>query len=207
MKSYDSTGALDPGIIMTIYLRVFGILFFVGSALLAVAPALAGDGRIALCHGGLITLQPFDKHINQLRMTTRYSKEDIETLISRNKKGGADFFSSQIVVQKAISGSGTYDLRLFHGISNAAKYRNVTPWACEGEDYPIVYFVGFRVRQIDNNTISVTREKDIVNVISLKILDQTLTKHLSVKLFDHEVILCADIATTCGKGIFYDNED
>lgn len=34
-------------------------------------------------------------------------------------------------------------------------------------DYPIVSFVGFRVRKVEDGAIYVSREKDIVNVISL----------------------------------------
>jgi hypothetical protein len=55
-------------------------------------------------------------------------------LIAQALKGGAEFFTSQIIVQEEQSGSGTFDLRLFHGLSTAASYRNVTAWACQADD-------------------------------------------------------------------------
>jgi hypothetical protein len=41
----------------------------------------------------------------------------------------------------------------------------------------------------------VSREKDFVNVISLKALDPGLDKHIKVQLFEGTKVLCADIAT------------
>jgi hypothetical protein len=49
-----------------------------------------------------------------------------------------------------------------HSASEPQDYRNVTAWDCRAEDFPIVYFIGFRVRKIENGTIFVSREKDIV---------------------------------------------
>jgi len=166
-------------------------------------PAAAAEDKILLCHAGLIELPSFAQHIASLRKAKRYSEEDIDQLVARNKKGGPAFFTSQIIVQENPSGSGTYDLRLTHGLSDAT-YRNVTEWACEADDYPIVYFVGFRVRKIENGTIYVSREKDIVNVISLKALDPELEKHLKVQIYDSDKILCEDIGERCNDDIYHD---
>ena len=87
-----------------------------------------------------------------------------------------------------------------------AKTRNITAWTCGRDDYPIVYFVGFRVRAIENGTIEVSREKDIVNVISLKELDPKLEKRLRVKIYQGERVLCPDLGTGCEDRIFYERE-
>ncbi len=97
-------------------------------------------------------------------------------------------------------------MRLFHGLSDAASYRNVTAWACQADDYPIAYFVGFRVRKIENGTIFVTREKDVLNVIALKALDQKLEKKLKVQIFEGDKVLCPDLGKSCGSGIWYSRE-
>jgi hypothetical protein len=179
----------------------------VAGASLAAAPALADEQKIALCHAGLIKLAPFEQHIKNMRALKRYSNEQIDELIARSRKGGAEFFSSQIVLKEEPSGSGTYDLRMVHGLSDAADYRNVTAWTCNGaEDFPIVYFVGFRVRRIENDTIFVSREKDIVNVISLHTLDPKLDRQLAVKLEEGNKVLCEDVNKRCEAGIFYDND-
>jgi hypothetical protein len=179
-----------------------------GSAVLAwgsvaVPPTATADDKIILCHAGLITLPSFAQHIENLRKVNRYSAQDIDELIARNRKGGPEFFSSQIIVQENPSGSGTYDLRLVHGLSDAT-YRNLTAWACEGEDYPIVYFVGFRVRKIEDGAIFVSREKDVVNVISLKALDPELKKHIKVRVTESDKVICQDIGDRCDAGIFHD---
>ena len=171
------------------------------------APAVADEQKIALCHAGLIKLAPFEQHIKNMRALKRYSNEQIDELIARSRKGGAEFFSSQIVLKEEPSGSGTYDLRMVHGLSDAADYRNVTAWTCNGaEDFPIVYFVGFRVRRIENDTIFVSREKDVVNVISLHTLDPKLDRPLAVKLEEGNKVLCEDVNKRCEAGIFYDND-
>lgn len=160
--------------------------------------------KIALCHAGVATLVPFAEHVKFLRSSKRYTAEDVAELIARQRKGGPDFFSSQIIVQEEVSGSGTFDLRRIHGLETA-KYRNVTAWACERDDYPIVYFVGFRVRKIEDGVISVSREKHIVNVISLKALDPDLKNHLQVKMEDDGgALLCRDLGEGCIDRIFYD---
>jgi hypothetical protein len=191
---------------MTKFLSIARLL--AGSAVLAwgsvaLAPAAADEDKIVLCHAGLITLPTFAQHIENLRKVNRYSAEDIDALIARNRKGGPEFFSSQIVVQENPSGSGTYDLRLTHGLSDAT-YRNLTAWTCEAEDYPIVYFVGFRVRKIESGTIFVSREKDVVNVISLKVLDPELKRHIKVRVSESDKVICQDIGERCDPGIFHD---
>jgi hypothetical protein len=172
----------------------------------AISPAMGAEEKIRLCHAGLIKLGSFAEHLKLLR---RYKERgyDIDELIERQRKGGPDFFSSQIIVQENLTGSGTYDLRMFHGLSNAQDYRNVTAWDCQAADFPIVYFVGFRVRKIENATIFVSREKDIVNVISLNALDPILNNHIKVQLFESPEVLCPDIATGCDHRIFYDRRE
>jgi hypothetical protein len=166
---------------------------------------MGAEEKIALCHAGLIKLTSFAKHIKFLRRFKR--GYDIDGLIQDQRKGGPEFFSSQIIVQENLSGSGTYDLRNFHGLSHPHDYRNVTPWDCQAADFPIVYFIGFRVRKIENGTIFVSREKDIVNVISLNALDPGLDKHIKVQLFESPKVLCPDIATGCDHRIFYERTE
>jgi hypothetical protein len=172
----------------------------------AISPAMAAEEKIALCHAGLIKLTNFAKHIKLLR-GYKARGYDIDGLIEDQRKGGPEFFSSQIIVQENQSGSGTYDLRNFHGLSEPQYYRNVTAWDCKVEEFPIVYFIGFRVRKIEDGTIFVSREKDIVNVISLKTLDPSLDKHIKVQLFEGTKVLCPDIATECDQHIFYDRRE
>jgi hypothetical protein len=180
----------------------------IGAALLAAAALAAASaasaGTIALCHAGLVTLGSFDRLIKEMRASTRDDPKEIDALVARARKGGPEFFSSQIIIQDEQSGSGTFDLRRIHGLSGAKTYRNVTAWACEAEDYPIVYFVGFRVLEIEDGTITVAREKDIVNVIALHALDPELKKHLQVKKKDSGEVLCRDLGEGCIDRIFYD---
>jgi hypothetical protein len=168
----------------------------------ATSPPMAAEKKIELCHAGLIKLASFAKHIKFLR-GFKQRGYDIDRLIEDQRKGGPEFFSSQIIVQENQSGSGTFDLRNFHGLAEPQYYRNVTAWDCQAQDFPIVYFVGFRVRKIEDGTIFVSREKDIVNVISLKALDPGLDKHIKVQLFESAKVLCPDIATECDQHIFY----
>ena len=102
-------------------------------AALSHSPASA-EQKIALCHAGLIKLGSFDDHIKAIREARRYEPEDIDGLIKKHDKYGAEFFSSQIIVQEELSGSGTFDLRMCHGLSHAADYRNVTAWDCQRAD-------------------------------------------------------------------------
>ena len=95
-------------------------------------------------------------------------------------------------------------LHLFQGFSDPqAKYNVTMEWRCKSADYPVAYFVGFKVRQITGQTILVSREKGTVNIISLKTIDPDLDKPTSVKDADNHAVLCADIATGCIKTIFY----
>ena len=183
---------------------IAAVVFLAGNPA-TVSPATA-EQKIALCHAGLIKLAPFAKHLKTLRDAKRYEPADIDKLIANERKYGADFMTSQVIVQEEQSGSGTFDLRMFHGLWGAAEYRNVTAWTCVAEDYPVVYFVGFRVRQIVDDTIEVTREKDVVNVISLKSLDPKLDKKMRVKIFEGDKVLCSDIGKECEPGIFYSRE-
>ena len=173
----------------------------------AAAPTLADEQKFALCHAGLIKLPDFQQHIKYMRGLKRFSEEDLKTLIERNRKGGPEFFSSQIVLKEEPSGSGTYDLRVVHGIFDAADYRNITARTCNGpEDFPIVYFVGFRVLKIEDDTIYIARDEGVVNVISLHELDPKLDHPLAVKLEDGKKVLCEDVNKRCDAGIFYDND-
>ncbi len=175
----------------------------IGCFFLMVAPQ-AAEEKVALCHAGLITLPSFSKHIEYLRSLKRYEPQDIDELVAKQRKGGPEFFSSQVIVQEEQSGSGTFDLRTVHGINDAIAYQNVTAWTCRGEDYPIVYFIGFRVREIHEGTIFVSREKDTVNVISLKAIDANLEKHLKVQIFEGKKVLCRDLGAACAPSIFYE---
>jgi hypothetical protein len=60
------------------------------------------------------------------------------------------------------------------------------------------------VHKIENATISVSREKDIVNVISLHAIDPDLDKHLRVTLMGRDEVLCDDLGKACIDHIFYD---
>jgi hypothetical protein len=166
--------------------------------------AAAEGMKVTVCHAGIVDLLSFSAHVKKLRGMTRYSKEDIDGLIAQERKGGPDFFSSQVIVQEEQSGSGTFDLRMIHGLSDAKNYINVTAWNCQREDYPIVYFVGFRVRKIVDGAIYVSRQKSIVNVISLKTIDPELDKDVKVKLLEDGKVLCDDIGKGCVAGIFYE---
>ena len=189
----------------SLWLRLLAAAALIACA--AAGPARADEQKFGLCHAGLIKLPDFNQHIKFMRGLKRFTEDDLKTLIERNRKGGPEFFSSQIVLKQEPSGSGTYDLRAVHGLLDAADYRNITAWTCNGpEDFPIVYFVGFRVRKIEDNTIYVSREKDIVNVISLHELDPKLDHPLAVKLEDGKKVLCQDVNKRCDAGIFYDND-
>jgi hypothetical protein len=170
---------------------------------LASQTAMAAD-TINFCATGTMTMGPFDEHIAEIRKANRYEKADIDELIAEQKAGGRDFFSTQVVIKEEQSGSGDFDLHLFQGFSDPqAKYNVTTEWRCKSADYPVAYFVGFKVRQIAGQTIPVSREKGTVNIISLKTLDPDLDKPTSLKDTDSHAVLCADIATGCVKTIFY----
>src|SRR5580700_5688545 len=170
---------------------------------LASQTAMAAD-TINFCATGTMTMGPFDAHIDEIRKANRYEKADIDELIAEQKAGGPDFFSTQVVIKEEQSGSGDFDLHLFQGFSDPqAKYNVVEKWRCEHDDYPVAYFVGFKVSGISDGAILVSHEKGTVNVISLKKIDPDLDKPTSVKDFASHAVLCADIATGCIKTIFY----
>ena len=177
---------------------VGGILIF------AAHSAAAADAKIKYCMLGTITLGPFSQHVAELRKAKRYSAEEIDKLIADQKAGGPDFFSTQVVIKEEQSGSGDFDLNLFQGYMDPGTiFDRQMKWACSVDDYPVAYFVGFRVRDIRGGAIYVWRRKGTVNVISLKSLDPNLDKHTSVKDFQDRSVLCRDIGTGCIKQIFY----
>jgi len=177
------------------------------AAVIVSSSVFAEAQKISICHAALVELASFDKHLNDIRASKRYEPEQIDGLIASQRKYGRDFFTSQIFIQEELSGSTNFDLRMFHGLWGAAKYRNIADWDCLNNDYPIIYFVGFRVREIGNDgSILVTSEQSIVNVISLKALDPKLDKHTKVKIFQGDKVLCQDIAKGCEPNIFYDRE-
>jgi len=164
----------------------------------------AADAKIKYCALGTITLGPFTQHVEELRKTNRYSAEEVDKLIADEKAGGPNFFSSQVVIKEEQSGSGDFDLNLFQGYADPdTRFRRQIEWACAADDYPIAYFVGFKVKEIIDKTIYTSRANGTVNVISLKMLDRKLEKHTRVKDFRSRSVLCSDIATGCIKEIFY----
>ena len=170
----------------------------------ALAASAARADKIELCAAGAITMGPFDEHIAKIREANRYEKEDIDKLIADQKAGGPDFFSTQVVIKEEQSGSGTFDLNLFQGFSDPkAKYRSTVKWHCGHDDYPVAYFVGFKVKEIRDGTIFVSRDKEAVNVISLRKIDPDLDKYTKVVDAQSRAVLCADIAEGCVKTIFY----
>ena len=185
-------------------MRLLLLIAIAGCALNLMAPLAMAADTIDFCATGAMTMGPFDEHIAEIRKANRYEKADIDELIAEQKAGGPDFFSTQVVIKEEQSGSGDFDLHLFQGFSDPqAKYNVVEKWHCEHDDYPVAYFVGFKVTAISGGAILVTREKGTVNVISLKKIDPGLDKPTSVKDFASHAVLCADIATGCIKTIFY----
>jgi hypothetical protein len=185
-------------------MRLLRLLAIAGCALNLMALSAIAADTINFCATGTMTMGPFDEHIAEIRKTDRYEKADIDELIAEQKVGGPDFFSTQVVVKEEQSGSGDFDLHLFQGFSDPQdKYNVVEKWHCEHDDYPVAYFVGFKVSAISGGTILVSPEKGTVNVISLKKLDPGLDKPTSVRDFKSHAVLCADIATGCIKTIFY----
>jgi hypothetical protein len=173
--------------------RAFGFqslgLMGIGTALLLAAQAATAADKIEYCAAGSIALGPFSQHIAELRKSNRYAKEEIDKLITDERNGGPEFFSSQVVIKGEQSSSGDFDLNLFHGFSDQqAKYRTTKKWSFLSDDYPVVYFVGLKVREIRGGAIFVSREKGMVNVISL------IDKHTKVQDFESRSILCEDIS-------------
>ncbi len=170
---------------------------------LTMQTAMAAEA-IKYCSSGTITMGPFDAHIERIRKANRYEEADINKLIADQKAGGPDFFSTQVVIKDEQSGSGDFDLNMFQGFSDPqAKYKSDMKWSCTSVDYPVAYFVGFKVKEIGNGTILVTPQKGTVNVISLKTLDPNLDQHTKVRDAQSHAVLCDDIAQGCIKTIFY----
>jgi hypothetical protein len=184
--------------------RICILIFIVAHILgLPAQAALAGEA-FKICSSGSITLGSFEDHVAELRKSSRYTAEDIDDLERKQRQGGPEFFSSQIVIKQEQSGSGDFDLNLFQGFSDPqAKYRSLKAWDCAAADYPVAYFIGFKVREIRNGVIFVSREKGAVNVISLKGLDPDLEKHTRVKVFHSDSVLCRDIGAACIGTVFY----
>jgi hypothetical protein len=179
------------------------IALFGCGLLVATASASAAE-PIKLCSAGTIRMGPFAEHIDALRKARRYDAADIDKLIAEQHAGGPEFFSTQVVVKEEQSGSGDFDLNLFQGFSDPhAKYKKEKPWACAAEDYPVAYFVGFKVREMGKGSIAVARQKGAVNVVSLKAIDPDLDKHTRVIDAQTHAVLCDDIATGCVKQIFH----
>jgi hypothetical protein len=180
------------------------LLLLLGCAFTFAAQSATAAEPIKFCATGTITMGSFAEHIETLRKSNRYEPADIDKLIADQRAGGPQFFSSQVVIKQEQSGSGDFDLNLFQGFSDPhTKYKSEKPWACEAEDYPVVYFVGFKVREINKNSISVSRENDAVNVVSLKRIDPELDKHARIIDSQTGAVLCKDIAVGCVKQIFY----
>jgi hypothetical protein len=180
------------------------LIAIAGFALDLTAPSAMAETKIEFCATGTMTMGPFDEHVAEISKTNRYEKADIDELIAEQKAGGPDFFSTQVVVKEEQSSSGDFDLHLFQGFSDPkANYTVVTKWHCDHDDYPVAYFVGLKVRQIDGHTILVSHEKNTVNIISLKAIDPDLETPTGVKDADSHATLCNDIATGCVKTIFY----
>jgi hypothetical protein len=176
----------------------------VGCGLLVAAASASAAERIKFCSTGTITMGPFAEHIDALRKARRYDAADIGKLIADQRTGGPTFFSTQVVIKEEQSGSGDFDLNLFQGFSDPhAKYHGEKPWACEADDYPVAYFVGFKVREMNKGSIAVSRQKGAVNVVSLKRIDPDLDKHTRVTDGRTGAVLCEDIAAGCIKRIFY----
>src|ERR1700761_726786 len=207
---------------MTIW-RGYRTILAIAAIMTGTASAAHAEGKFKICHGGTLTLLSFNEHIAKLRTFRRYDRETIDNLVQAQRKGGPEFFSQQIAYQGEVSGSGTYDLRTWHGIYDSKNYLNVTTWTCDGEDYPIAYFIGFRVQEAADGVISVDRQKGIVNVISLKGVAATPDGPIKVKIAasdkdvdsdkttdrskvaDSGKVICEDIAKACIPEVFYDN--
>ena len=179
------------------------LLIAIAACALTASAARAAD-KIDYCATGTMTMGPFDEHIAEIRKANRYEKADIDELIEEQKAGGPDFFSTQVVIKTEQSSSGDFDLNLFQGFSDPqAKYIAGEKWHCGHDDYPVAYFVGFKVKEIREGTILVAHEKGTVNVISLKKIDPDLDKHTKVIDAQSHAALCDDIAKGCIKTIFY----
>lgn len=184
--------------------RLARLVSIVACILNVVPQSVAAGEEIHFCATGVIELGSFSEHVQQLRQSKRYPSAAIDDLIAKERRGGPDFFSSQIIMKDEQSSSGDYDLSLFHGHRDPhTRYKSLTAWRCEHDDYPVAYFVGFRVTEIRDVAIFVARENGVVNVISLKDVDPNLNKHLKVIDSRTQSVLCEDIGTGCIPRVFY----
>jgi hypothetical protein len=172
---------------------------------LAATQTAFAEHAFKMCASGSITLGSFEDHVAELRKSDRYPADDVDDLEKKARQGGLEFFSSQVVIKEQQSGSGTFDLNKFQGFSdpNAHYSRVKKAWSCAAADYPIAYFVGFKVREIRDGAILVSREKGTMDVISLRKLDPELSTHMQVKVFHSDAVLCKDIGAGCIDSIFY----
>jgi hypothetical protein len=173
---------------------------------LAVVPSARAADAIKFCTIGHMTFGSFADHIAFIKKANRYGKKEIDDLIKQQKAGGPDFFSTQVVIKSEQSGSGDFDLHMFQGHSDpGTTYKADQDWACGHDDYPVAYFIGFKVEAVADHAITVSRSKGLVNVISLKPIDPDLKAHTRVVEAGSNSVLCKDIDTDpgCLPQIFY----
>jgi hypothetical protein len=96
-------------------MRCLFILFLAG---LVLAPSARAADAIKFCTIGHMTFGSFADHIAFIKKANRYDKKEIDDLIKRQKAGGPDFFSTQVVIKSEQSGSGDFDLHMFQGHSD-----------------------------------------------------------------------------------------
>jgi hypothetical protein len=174
----------------------------------ALAPPARAADAIKYCAIGHMTFGSFADHIAYIKTAKRYDKKEIDDLIKQQKAGGPDFFSTQVVIKSEQSGSGDFDLHMFQGHSDPeTNYKSDQNWACGHDDYPVAYFIGFKVETIADHAITVSRSKGLVNVISLKSIDPGLKAHTRVVETGSNNVLCKDIDADSNPGcipqIFY----
>jgi hypothetical protein len=184
--------------------RLFNLIL----AVFVLAPSARAADTIKFCTVGHMTFGSFAEHIGFIKKANRYDKGQIDDLIKRQKAGGPDFFSTQVVIKSEQSGSGDFDLHMFQGHSDpGTTYKSDQDWACGHDDYPVAYFIGFKVESVADHTITVSRSKGLVNVISLKSIDPDFKAHTRVAETGSNSTLCKDIDSDTDPGcipqIFY----
>jgi hypothetical protein len=184
------------------------LVFAVILASIVFVPAAQAADPIKFCTIGHMTFGSFADHIAVIKKANRYDKDQIDDLIKRQKAGGPDFFSTQVVIKSEQSGSGDFDLHMFQGHSDpGTTYKADQQWSCGHDDYPVAYFIGFKVETIADHTITVSPSKGLVNVISIKSIDPDLRAHTRVVEAGSNSVLCKDIdsdsAPGCIPQIFY----
>jgi hypothetical protein len=183
-------------------------LFILILADLVLAPSARAADAIKFCTIGHMTFGSFADHIAFIKKANRYDKKEIDDLIKQQKAGGPDFFSTQIAIKSEQSGSGDFDLHMFQGHSDpGTTYKSDQEWACGHDDYPVAYFIGFKVETVADQTITVSRSKGLVNVISIKSIDPDLKAHTRIVEAGSNSVLCKDIDSDSNPGcipqIFY----